>query len=124
MEKMLLYIEDNYHNRRLVEKVLGSRGYEVILAEDGLSGWDMVQQYRPKLVLLDISLPGMDGLEIVKRIKSDESLQDTWVIALTASAMRGDRERFMMAGCDDYLSKPLQVKELMMKVEGFFEPKK
>ncbi len=123
MEKRLLYIEDNYHNRRLVEKVLSSQGYEVILAEDGVTGWEMVQQQRPVLVLLDISLPGMDGLEIVKRIKGDEALKHIWVIALTASAMRGDRERFMVAGCDDYLSKPLQVKELMTKVEGFFASK-
>jgi CheY-like chemotaxis protein len=108
---------------RLVEKVLSSQGYEVILAEDGVTGWEMVQQQRPVLVLLEISLPGMDGLEIVKRIKGDEALKHIWVIALTASAMRGDRERFMVAGCDDYLSKPLQVKELMTKVEGFFASK-
>ncbi|HNT77227.1 MAG TPA: response regulator [Anaerolineae bacterium] len=120
MEKTLLYIEDNYHNRRLVQKVLSSQGYEVLLAEDGLAGWEMAQQQRPVLVLLDISLPGMDGLEIVRRIKSDESLRHIWVIALTASAMRGDRERFMQAGCDDYLSKPLQVKELLTKVNAFF----
>jgi len=121
MEKTILYIEDNYHNRRLVQKVLKSRGYDVMLAEDGLLGWDMVKKYRPVLVLLDISLPGMDGLEIVSRIKKDESLQHMWVIALTASAMRGDRERFLTAGCDDYLSKPLQVRELLSKVEGFFQ---
>lgn len=120
MERTLLYIEDNYHNRRLVQKVLSSQGYEVLLAEDGLTGWEMTQQQRPVLVLLDISLPGMDGMEIVRRIKNDESLRHIWVIALTASAMRGDRERFMQAGCDDYLSKPLQVKELLTKVNAFF----
>jgi len=122
MEKTLLYIEDNYHNRRLVQKILKSRGYDLMLAEDGLSGWDMVKQYKPVLVLLDISLPGMDGMEIAKRIKKDESLRHIWVIALTASAMRGDRERFLKAGCDDYLSKPIQVRELLTKVEKFFRP--
>ena len=120
MEKTLLYIEDNYHNRRLVQKVLSSRGFDVMLAEDGLLGWEMVQKYRPKLVLLDISLPGLDGIEIVSRIKADEELKSIWVIALTASAMRGDRERFLVAGCDDYLSKPIQVRELLTKVEDFF----
>lgn len=121
MGKTLLYIEDNYHNRRLVQKVLSSRGFDVMLAEDGLSGWEMVQKYKPKLVLLDISLPGMDGIEIVTHIKADEALEHIWVIALTASAMRGDKERFMVAGCDDYLSKPIQVRELLTKVETFFK---
>ncbi|MBN2003218.1 MAG: response regulator [Anaerolineae bacterium] len=120
MDKTILYIEDNYHNRRLVQKVLKSRGYEVMLAEDGLEGWEMLMQHRPALVLLDISLPGIDGIEIASRIKADATLENIWVIALTASAMRGDKERFMQAGCNDYLSKPIQVKELIEKVEGYF----
>ncbi len=119
-DKVVLYIEDNFHNRRLVKKVLTSRGYTVLEAEDGPTGWAMVRQHRPPLVLLDISLPGMDGLEIVSRIRADAMLRGTWVIALTASAMRGDRERFLEAGCDDYLSKPIQVVELLHKVNGFF----
>jgi CheY-like chemotaxis protein len=117
MDKTLLYIEDNYHNRRLVQKVLSSRGFDVMLAEDGLSGWDMVQKFKPKLVLLDISLPGMDGIEVVTHIKADDTLKHIWVIALTASAMRGDKERFLVAGCDDYLSKPIQVRELLSNVQ-------
>ncbi len=120
MEKTILYIEDNYHNRRLVQKVLKSRGYEVMLAEDGTEGWEMLQKHKPVLVLLDISLPGVDGIEIASRIKADPALRHMWVIALTASAMRGDKERFMQAGCNDYLSKPIQVKELIEKVDGFF----
>ncbi len=120
MEKTILYIEDNYHNRRLVQKVLKSRGYEVMLAEDGLEGWEMLQKHKPTLVLLDISLPGIDGIEIASRVKADPTLKDIWVIALTASAMRGDKERFMQAGCNDYLSKPIQVKELIEKVDSFF----
>lgn len=120
-DKTVLYIEDNYHNRRIVQKVLSSRGYTVVTAEDGLSGWQMVQDSQPPLLLLDISLPGMDGLEIVARIKAHESLKNIWVIALTASAMRGDRERFMVAGCDDYISKPIHVAELIQKVEGYFK---
>ncbi len=120
MEKNLLYIEDNYHNRRIVQKVLGTRGCNVMVAEDGLEGWVMVQEHKPPLLLLDISLPGLDGLEIARRIKSDPELEKIWVIALTASAMRGDRERFLSAGCDDYISKPIQIVELLDKVEGFF----
>ena len=122
MDKVILYIEDNFHNRRIVQKVLSSRGFTVYEAEDGLSGWEIVQELKPPLVLLDISLPGsIDGLEVVARIKADDALKNIWVIALTASAMRGDRERFLEAGCDDYLSKPLKVTELLEKVEHFFK---
>ena len=120
MEKVVLYIEDNFHNRRIVSKTLKSRGYTVIEAEDGISGLDMVRQLRPPLVLLDIGLPGMDGLEVVGHIKADHDLRDIPVIALTASAMRGDRERFLEAGCDDYLSKPIQVIELIKMVENHY----
>ncbi len=119
-EKIVLYIEDNYHNRRIVRKVLSSRGYTVLEAEEGLRGLEMVRELKPPLVLLDIGLPGIDGLEIVSQIKGNEDLRDIWVIALTASAMRGDRERFLAAGCDDYLSKPLQVMELIKKVDDFY----
>lgn len=121
MDKTILYIEDNYHNQRIVQKVLASRGYTVVMADDGEIGWEMVQRLKPAMVLLDISLPGIDGLEVVARIKATEALKDIWVIALTASAMRGDRERFLVAGCNDYISKPIRVGELIEKVCGFFE---
>jgi CheY-like chemotaxis protein len=114
--RAVLYIEDNIHNRRLVRKVLQSKGYTVIEAEDGISGLRMVHDLRPAVVLLDIGLPGMDGLEVVARIKANPRLRRIPVIALTASAMRGDRERFLAAGCDDYLSKPIRAMELIQKV--------
>ncbi len=119
--KIILYIEDNFHNRRIVRKILQSRGYTLVEAEDGISGLEMIKTLKPGLVLLDIGLPGMDGLEVVARIKADVELRNITVIALTASAMRGDRERFLAAGCDDYLSKPIQVTELLDKVE-FYMP--
>ena len=119
-QKTVLYIEDNFHNRRIVRKILQSRGYSLIEAEDGISGLAMVQELKPPLVLLDIGLPGMDGLEVVGRIKADEALRDIPVIALTASAMRGDRERFLAAGCDDYLSKPVQAMELIKMVGAYY----
>jgi CheY-like chemotaxis protein len=117
--KPVLYIEDNPHNRRLVRKILQSRGFSVAEAEEGVSGLAMVQELNPSLVLLDIGLPGMDGLEVVSRIKADQELRTTPVIALTASAMHGDRERFLAAGCDDYLSKPIQAMELIQKVASY-----
>ena len=119
-QKTVLYIEDNFHNRRIVRKILQSQGYSLIEAEDGISGLAMVQELKPPLVLLDIGLPGMDGLEVVGRIKADETLCGIPVIALTASAMRGDRERFLAAGCDDYLSKPIQAMELINMVEAYY----
>jgi CheY-like chemotaxis protein len=119
-QKTVLYIEDNFHNRRIVRKILQSRGYSLIEAEDGISGLAMVQELKPSLVLLDIGLPGMDGLEVVERIKADEHLREIPVIALTASAMRGDRERFLAAGCDDYLSKPVQAMELINMVGAYY----
>jgi CheY-like chemotaxis protein len=119
-KKPVLYIEDNIHNRRLVRKVLQSRGYTIVEAEEGITGLAMAQDLKPALVLLDIGLPGMDGLEVVARIKADEELRPIPVIALTASAMRGDRERFLAAGCDDYLSKPVQAMELLQKVGDYY----
>lgn len=119
-QKTVLYIEDNFHNRRIVRKILQSRGYSLVEAEDGISGLAMVQELKPPLILLDIGLPGMDGLEVVGRIKADEELQKTPVIALTASAMRGDRERFLAAGCDDYLSKPVRAMELIDMVASHY----
>lgn len=122
MAYTVLYIEDHYHNRRLVQKILTARGYRVLLAEDGASGWEMMRAEHPDLVLLDIALPGaMDGLDVAARVRADVALCDTWIVALTASAMRGDRERFLEHGCDDYLAKPIQVRELLAKVDEFFK---
>ncbi len=119
-QKTVLYIEDNYHNRRIVRKVLQSRGYTMIEAEDGISGLAMVRELKPPLVLLDIGLPGIDGLEVISQIRADDQVRQTPVIALTASAMRGDRERFIAAGCDDYLSKPIEALKLIDKVAEYY----
>ncbi|MBN1261837.1 MAG: response regulator [Anaerolineae bacterium] len=115
----VLYIEDNYHNRRLVRKILTAHGYQVLEAEDGISGLRMVHDLHPNLVLLDISLPGMDGIEVVGRLKRTPDVCNIPVVALTASAMVGDRERFLAAGCDDYLSKPVQARDLLDKIGGY-----
>lgn len=119
-EKVILYIEDNLHNRRLVRKTLERRGYVVLEAEDGVSGLEMVCDLKPPLVLLDIGLPGIDGLEVVLRMRANTELCHIPVIAITASAMQGERERFLAAGCDDYLSKPIQVLDLVDKVATYF----
>ena len=119
-EKHILHIEDNLHNRRIVRKILNNIGFTVSEAENGLEGYQMIQEYLPPIVLLDISLPGMDGMEIARRVKADPQLRHIRLIALTASAMRGDRERFLDAGCDDYLSKPFMTAELIELVQKHY----
>lgn len=116
-DRTVVYIEDNYHNRRLVRKILEASGYAVVEAEDGSSGLALVRELRPPLVLLDIGLPDIDGLEVVRQIRADAAVAGIPVIAISASAMRGDRELFLAAGCDDYLAKPIKVAELLHLVE-------
>ena len=119
-DKKILYIEDNYHNRRVVRKILESKGYWVIEAETGEDGLAMLEKLKTPLVLLDIGLPGIDGLEVVKRIRDDEALEDTYVIAITAAAMQGDQERFLEAGCDNYMSKPIRAMDLIEMVASCY----
>lgn len=119
-DKTVLYIEDNMHNRRIVSKILKGSGFNVIEAEDGVEGYSKIKELEPPLVLLDMALPGMDGVEIVSKAKADPKLKDIPVIAITASVMEGDRERFLDAGCDDYLPKPIQAKELIKMVEEHY----
>src|SRR5512140_1915347 len=100
--KRVLYVEDNFQNKRLVRKILNAKGYEVLEADDGLTGVEMVDRERPHLVLMDINIPGIDGMEATARIKSKPELASIPIIALTANAMVGDREKIMAAGCDEY----------------------
>ena len=115
----VLYIEDNYQNRRLVKRLLKQRGYEVIEAEDGLQGIAIAAREKPALILMDINLPGIDGMEATSRLKSSPDLSHIPIVAVTAAAMRGDRERIMAAGCDDYLQKPIDNDELVRTVQRF-----
>ena len=120
-DKTILYIEDNFHNRRIVRKILERQGYTIYEEEDGLEGFNKIRELMPPLVLLDISLPSMDGNEIAQKVKADDDLKHVILIALTASAMQGDRERFLAAGCDDYLSKPFRAVGLVEMVNHHFE---
>ena len=115
---MILYIEDNAQNMRLVRKMLKVGGFDMIGAENGLKGLDMAKEHQPDLILVDINLPDIDGTEVTKRLKADPDFTSTPVIALTANAMYGDRERFIDAGCDDYLSKPVSKRELLDMIES------
>ncbi len=116
--KRILYIEDNYQNRRLVRKILVAAGYEVIEAEDGLTGIAVAKREVPDLILMDINMAGMDGMEATAILKSSE-LKHIPIIALTAAAMKGDRERIMASGCDEYMHKPISRLELLQTVARF-----
>ncbi len=117
--KRVLYVEDNFQNKRLVRKILNAKGYEVLEAEDGLTGVEMVARERPHLVLMDINIPGIDGMEATARIKSSPDLANIPIVALTANAMVGDREKILAAGCDDYLQKPVNTATLVETVRRF-----
>lgn len=121
MTAPILYIEDNPMNMRLVNKMLKMGGYQMIEAVDGLSGLEIAAQEKPALILLDINLPDIDGTEVTARLKSNIELQHIPVVAVTANAMSGDRERFLDAGCNGYISKPLSKETLLATVAELLE---
>ena len=117
MPKILL-IEDNEMNRDMLSRRLERKGYEVVLAVDGQSGVEMAQTHLPDLVLMDMSLPVLDGWEATSRLKTDATTQHIPVIALTAHAMSSDRDKALEAGCDDYDTKPVDLPRLLGKIEA------
>lgn len=119
MSIRILYIEDNPQNMRLVRKMLKIGGYEMLEAPDGTTGLEQAAAEVPDLIFVDINLPDIDGIEVTTRIKANADLQHIPIVALTANAMFGDRERFLEAGCDGYLAKPISKKELLTTVEQF-----
>src|SRR5918996_807654 len=120
----ILYIEDNRENRMLVRAVMESEGYTIVDAEDGLSGIEAAVREEPALILLDVNLPGIDGYEVVAVLKSFPALVTTPVIALTAYAMEGDRQRTLVAGCDGYIQKPIDVDTFPRQVAEFMSGKR
>src|SRR3989454_3601647 len=120
----VLYIEDNRENRMLVRAVLEAAGYTIVEAEDGLAGIEAAIREEPALILLDINLPGVDGYEIVAILKSFPNLASTPVIAVTAYAMQGDRQRTLVAGCDGYIQKPINVDMFPRQVAEFLGGKR
>ena len=116
MPKILL-VEDNEMNRDMLSRRLTRRGFEVIFAVDGQQGVDLARSERPDIILMDMSLPVIDGWEATRRIKSDDATRSVPVIGLTAHAMSGDREKALEAGCDDYDTKPVELERLIGKIE-------
>jgi two-component system cell cycle response regulator DivK len=120
MAKLLL-VEDNEMSRDMLSRRLVRRGYEVAVAVDGAQGVEMARTERPDLVLMDLSLPVIDGWEATRRIKSGEETRHLPVIGLTAHAMACDRDKALEAGCDDYDTKPIELERLLQKVEALIQ---
>ncbi|MGM0442367.1 MAG: response regulator [Elusimicrobiota bacterium] len=118
MDKKILIIEDNKYNLEIAEVALSGAGFKIITASDGKEGLSKIDK-NLDLILLDLSLPKISGEEIVKKVREDDSLKDLPVIALTAHAMDGDRERALQFGCSSYLSKPCKPPDLVAEVNKF-----
>jgi CheY-like chemotaxis protein len=125
MPKILL-VEDNEMNRDMLSRRLEKRGYSVSIAVDGAAGVALAQSEKPDLILMDMSLPVLDGWDATKQIKADPAIAKIPVIALTAHAMESDRQKALEAGCDDFDTKPVELPRLLMKIEELlkkFPPK-
>ena len=116
--KRVLIVEDNEMNRDMLSRRLIKKGYEVLIAVDGKAGVDMATAERPDLVLLDMSLPVMDGWEAARQLKGSDTTKTIPIIALTAHAMAGDKQKALEAGCDDYDTKPVELKRLLEKMKA------
>lgn len=120
MAKIVL-VEDNEDNRDMLSRRLTRKGYEVLIAVNGEEAVELVKKEQPALVLMDISLPLMDGFEATRRLKSTDATKNIPIVALTAHAMSGDREKAIDAGCDDYDVKPVELTRLLSKIENLLK---
>ncbi len=120
MARKILVVEDNDMNMQLVEFLLEEGGYDIVKATSGEEALAITRgEHAPDLILMDIHLPGMDGLSVVRAMKSDDRTSRVPILALTAHAMRGDKDRFLEAGCDGYISKPIDVKTFISAIEQY-----
>ena len=120
--RKILVVEDNQDNRELVVKVLKINGYKVIEAVDGEEAIEKTKTENPDLILMDLFIPKIDGYEVTTRLKTDRDLRRIPIIALTAHAMKGDMEKALAAGCDYYIPKPIDVRELPNQIKNFLKP--
>lgn len=122
MGSKILLVEDNPQNRYLVTFLLEKNGYEVVIAEDGEQALSVVEEEEPDLILMDVQLPKMDGYEATRRIKADARFKDIPLVALTAHSMNGDRGKALAAGCDDYITKPVDAEGLLARLAELLTP--
>jgi len=122
MPKTILIVEDNELNMKLFNDLLQAHGYNTLQAKDGRVVIEMTRKNRPDLILMDIQLPEISGLEITKMLKADDDLRDIPVVAVTAFAMKGDEQKIRSGGCDGYIAKPISVASFLQTVSRFLEP--
>ena len=118
-ERTILYIEDNEYNRKIVRQLLGSTSYQLVEAVDGESGVALAQQLVPQLILMDVQLPKMSGLDATRMLKADPRTSGIPIIVITSFALSGDREKAAVAGADNYLAKPYSPRELLALVRQY-----
>ncbi len=122
LNKTVLVVEDNDLNMKLFHDVLEAHGYNVLQATDGMEGWRMAREHRPDLILMDIQLPEVSGLEVTKWLKDDETLKSIPVIAITAFAMAGDKVKILEGGCNAYIVKPISITTFLQTIDRFAKP--
>ncbi len=123
MSKIVLCIEDNKTNMLLVSRIVEAEGYQLVRAEDGPSALTVLEDLTPDLILLDVNIPGIHGLDLARMIKDDERLASIPLIATTANVLVGDKERCLEAGCDEYLPKPLDIRRLREVMREYVKDK-
>ncbi len=119
--KKILHIEDNFENRILVRRLLQSADYDVVEAENAFQAITQLRSSRPDLILMDINMPDVDGYTLTAKLKSVPGIQHIPIIAITANAMRGDREKSLRAGCDGYIEKPINIDTFIDQIHFFLE---
>lgn len=118
--RAILIVDDNPANMKLLSFVLSTRGYEVHAAADASEAWATLSQLAPGLILMDLQLPGIDGLSLSRRLKADPRYRHIPIVAVTASAMKGDEERALQAGCDGYITKPIDTRAIPALIATYF----
>ena len=121
MSKTVLIVEDNDLNMKLFHDLLDAHGYDTLQTKDGMEALAIAREKRPDLILMDIQLPEVSGLEVTKWIKEDDELKSIPVIAVTAFAMKGDEEKIRQGGCEAYIAKPISVTQFLETVQEFIE---
>jgi two-component system cell cycle response regulator DivK len=119
MTKMILIVEDEPKNLKLFRDLLNASGYKTIEATDGKQGVELAKAKKPDLILMDVMMPKMDGLEATRILKADATTSNIPILALTSYAMKGDKERILQAGCNGYLAKPINIKEFLQEVTKY-----
>jgi two-component system, cell cycle response regulator DivK len=121
MQKKVLVVEDNELNMKLFNDLLEAHGYKVVQTRDGLTALDMAREHKPDLILMDIQLPEVSGIEVTKWLKEDDTLKSIPVIAVTAFAMKGDEQKIREGGCEAYISKPISVMSFLQTIDKFLK---